>query len=93
MGSMGLFPYFTKIFGKIIAWDFGSRISSKNSARISASATKISACCGPLGMYIVYLYMRMHVYIYVRMHVYIYVRMYVHMRTYVCSYVSMYVCM
>ena len=46
------FPYFTKIFGKNIAWDFGSRISSKNSARISASATKISACCGPLDMYI-----------------------------------------
>ena len=44
MGSMGLFPYFTEIIGKNIAWDFGSWISSK----ISASASKISACCGPL---------------------------------------------
>ena len=42
------FPYFTEIIGKNIAWDFGSRISSKISARISASASKISACCGPL---------------------------------------------
>ena len=46
--SMGLFPYFTEIIGKNIAWDFRSRISSKISARTSASASKISACCGPL---------------------------------------------
>ena len=45
--SMGLFPYFTEIIRKYIAWDFGSRISSKILAQISASASKISACCGP----------------------------------------------
>ena len=38
-----------EIIGKNIAWDFGSRISGKISARISAPASKISACCGPLG--------------------------------------------
>ena len=32
---------------KNIAWDFGSQISSKISAQISASASKISACCRP----------------------------------------------
>ena len=45
--SMGLFPYFNR--KKYCFWDFGSRISSK----ISASASKISACCGPLVLNII----------------------------------------
>ena len=45
-----------RILRKNIAWDFGSRISSKISARISASASNISACCGPLASSDIYIW-------------------------------------
>ena len=48
------FPYFTEIIGKNIACYFGSRISSKIPSRISASVSKISACCGPLGSKLIF---------------------------------------
>ena len=45
MGFMGvLWDYFRILRKNRYFWDFGSRISSK----ISTSASKISACCGPL---------------------------------------------
>ena len=48
--SMGLFPYFTEIIGKIYCLGFRISDSSKISAQISASVSKISACSGPSTM-------------------------------------------